>query len=826
MSFEDRYALLVPLGETARGCVWSAKDGATDKSVAVAILDEDADEVSRKRFQAIHLGVRVSHHPTMVRVLETGETSDGSLYASYELIEGDQLRGRLSDGPPIPLDRAVKAMADVLDALGNLHDQGLAHGDVSPGNILVRDKGERLSARVIGLGLGRARIRAGEAPLDEPMQLIELAYMSPAQARGEVVYDAKSDVYSAAAVLYSVLTGNPPHYGETAASLRDHVIDEPVPPVREARGAIPEALASVVDRALDEGFEDAPTLAKALRDALAAHPELADMESPIGRLSLEPSNEAAPEPEPEPEVEAQSRSAEDLARLSDPFGEVSTEKMDPLEVEAEVAAAEDAPGARAARAPEARAEDEDEAAKPEDAKPEDAKPEDAKPEDAKPEDAKPEAAKPEAAKPEAAKPRPKPFPAPKAPFSKKPLVSLPRRRPLPPIGGKRPLGPLPKPRTPLGAKGGAAPSATRKPPFPRPGALPPPGGPKPKVPRPAPTPPPEAPPPDSDVTALTSSELDLQEVAASEVEAVERREADDTKAEHTPHDTSAEERGEDTQVDDGGGHEPPPDAGDEVEADEDGDGDSDAKPAVRPPSLPPGAFESPEDKQPKFPSKREVDDSDFPPAVPDLGEPSAAEDEPAAAALPSASIPPYVYAVAALVGLGLLVGIAALALGGDDEPEEPVPSVADDPAPAPTDTIVELPDAGPEPEIADAGAPEPEEPTTFTISLSGVPEGAQVLVNGEAIEGTDVVLDAPPRGAEIEVRREGSQTWTHTVGLEPPESLEVTLEPVPPPPPATTSTTGGRRGGRSSTRRSGRSSARRGTRRGRSNPGIVTDPGF
>lgn len=296
MSFEDRYQLQVPLGETDRGTVWSAKDTKFGRNVAVAVLEDDVDEEVATRFKEVNEAAKELRHAGLVRVHDVGETAEGAPFAAMELLEGESLRKRLIEGPPLRLDQAVRAIAEILSGLGTLHAAGAAHGDVCPSNIIVRERSGRVAAKLMGLGLCRARIRAGKEPLDVESQLFGLAFMSPAQARGETVADPASDIYSAAAILYALLTGHLPHHGETEAELREDVKSRAVWSADRMRHEIAGPIADAVTRALgDEPFESAEELAKELRGSLLRMRGVGKLETVAGKPSLTRPDGAPPE---------------------------------------------------------------------------------------------------------------------------------------------------------------------------------------------------------------------------------------------------------------------------------------------------------------------------------------------------------------------------------------------------------------------------------------------------------------------------------------------------------------------------------------------------
>lgn len=286
MNFEERYQLQLPLSQRENGTVWKAHDVKLAREVAVAVLESDApDAVQFEARIAKLVALRNAH---LARAFDAGRNAEGDLYASFELAEGVCLRDRMRDGPPIKIDQAVRMVMDVANALGALHAVDLAHGDVEPGNIYVKEAAGRLVPKLVGLALNRAEQRSGRASLDERHVQV-LAYTAPEQAAGSDP-DAAGDVYALAGVLFSILTGRLPHRGEGVEGLRKSIASRNVPALGDLRGELEGPLAEVIDTALAPEAKDryptADAFAKALRGALARVRNPGAMETIAGERAL------------------------------------------------------------------------------------------------------------------------------------------------------------------------------------------------------------------------------------------------------------------------------------------------------------------------------------------------------------------------------------------------------------------------------------------------------------------------------------------------------------------------------------------------------------
>jgi serine/threonine-protein kinase len=246
-----RYVLAEPLGYGGMGRVFRAHDALLDRDVAVKLI-EDASATVEARAAA---GVS---HSGVVRIFDVG-----SCFIVMELVEGRSLRDVLSEHGRLAPVKAAELAAQVADALEAIHQNGLVHCDVKPGNILITRSG---MPKLIDFGVAQAA--AGPHAEGNNGEIwASAAYLSPEQARGESV-DARTDVYALGVVLYELLVGRPPFSGDSAASVAaQRLVAEPLPPYR-AEPSIPTALSSIVMRALARDAAHRFDSAAGLRDAL------------------------------------------------------------------------------------------------------------------------------------------------------------------------------------------------------------------------------------------------------------------------------------------------------------------------------------------------------------------------------------------------------------------------------------------------------------------------------------------------------------------------------------------------------------------------------
>jgi serine/threonine-protein kinase len=241
-----RYKVLGELGRGAMGIVYKAEDPNLDRVVALKtiIIANDADGAAeyRKRFFLEAKAAGKLNHPNVVTTFDCGD-HDGMAYLAMELVEGTDLRTRLTSDGVTPFE-AVDIVRQVAEGLAYAHERGVVHRDIKPANIMIDEKGR---AKLMDFGL--ARMRLADHKTTTGMVLGTPRYMSPEQIAGEPV-DARSDIFSLGIVLYEALTGTRLFSGEGIEQVQHSIMNvDPVPPTRVTPG-IPAMLDFVVARAL------------------------------------------------------------------------------------------------------------------------------------------------------------------------------------------------------------------------------------------------------------------------------------------------------------------------------------------------------------------------------------------------------------------------------------------------------------------------------------------------------------------------------------------------------------------------------------------------
>jgi TolB-like protein/tRNA A-37 threonylcarbamoyl transferase component Bud32/Flp pilus assembly protein TadD len=204
------YELLEEVGRGGQGVVFRARQKSLNRTVALKVvrLGQWASKVHLKRFRLEAEAAARLEHPGIVPIHEVGER-DGSCYFSMKFVEGGQL-DEVARREPIPIRRVVELIAKVARTVHYAHEHGILHRDIKPGNILLDAKGE---PHLTDFGL--ARLVESDSSVTQTLDVLGTpSYMAPEQAVGNnAAVSSATDVYGLGAVLYQLLTGQPPFAG-------------------------------------------------------------------------------------------------------------------------------------------------------------------------------------------------------------------------------------------------------------------------------------------------------------------------------------------------------------------------------------------------------------------------------------------------------------------------------------------------------------------------------------------------------------------------------------------------------------------------------------
>lgn len=261
------YELLGPLGSGGMGEVYKARDTRLNRIVAIKVLAATAlnRPEARARFQREALAIAALNHPHICTLHDIGH-ENGVDFIVMEYVEGETLAWRLSRGR-LPVQEAILYARDIARAVDAAHRRGVIHRDLKPSNIMLTKTG----AKLLDFGLAKLRQDADTPPGEESSTKTEdisrdsgvigtLRYMAPEVLKGGEA-DARSDVFSFGAVLYEMLTGEPPFKGTGNARIVAAILTEEPRPILDLRPEVPPALDWIARTCLakdpDERWQDA-----------------------------------------------------------------------------------------------------------------------------------------------------------------------------------------------------------------------------------------------------------------------------------------------------------------------------------------------------------------------------------------------------------------------------------------------------------------------------------------------------------------------------------------------------------------------------------------
>jgi eukaryotic-like serine/threonine-protein kinase len=308
----SHYRVLEIVGGGGMGLVYKAEDLKLGRPVALKFLPEElaGDPIALQRFEREARTASSLNHPNICTIYEV-EEHEGQPFIVMELLEGETLRDRLAaasvEVKAVPLDELLNIAVQIATGLEAAHEQGIIHRDIKPANIFLTKKG---TAKILDFGLAKlaveapesARVERGfspasqppsslpsglqpgdglkpshdnrkdslergpEAPLYPPATPAEATltrtgvamgtagYMSPEQARGETL-DAGTDLFSFGLVLYEMATGQRAFTGDTAAILKDAILNNTPVAVRELNSTLPPKLEAIIGKAIEKDRE-------------------------------------------------------------------------------------------------------------------------------------------------------------------------------------------------------------------------------------------------------------------------------------------------------------------------------------------------------------------------------------------------------------------------------------------------------------------------------------------------------------------------------------------------------------------------------------------
>ena len=295
---DGRFLVQSRLGAGGMGAVYRALQASTRREVALkVILGKLTDEGAKRFMREAHTTSALCNVHT-VTIFDFGRAPDGTLYLAMELLEGQPLDEVLEQEGALPWARAVYLLAQVAESLAEAHGKGIIHRDLKPANIFLACMGEDPDfVKVLDFGIAKLQGQGITTELTGAGMILGTpAYMSPEQARGEVLGPG-SDIYSLGVVLYEMLAGRPPFESDTPVGLLIKHIQDPVPRLDELRPSLRKhtgllaLLSGMLEKKAEERIGMAAELQRRALELLRT-PRVATLR-PVSASSSEPPDWAA-----------------------------------------------------------------------------------------------------------------------------------------------------------------------------------------------------------------------------------------------------------------------------------------------------------------------------------------------------------------------------------------------------------------------------------------------------------------------------------------------------------------------------------------------------
>jgi len=259
MGKKSNYKILKKIGQGGMSTVYLAHDITLDRKVAIKTLridpllrsGEDRKREKVLRFLQEGRAAAKLNHPNIVSIFHVG-SMNGIFYIAMEYLEGRSFRELMASREHFSVDSVVSLLIQVCGGLEFAHAHGIIHRDIKPGNIILLQNG---TVKITDFGI--ARIEKSELIKTRGEKFMgTIYYCSPEQLTNFAAVDGRSDLFSAAVLLYQFLTGELPFHGPSLAATIDKIIQgSPVPP-RKMNPSIPVQLEKAILKALSKNPRD------------------------------------------------------------------------------------------------------------------------------------------------------------------------------------------------------------------------------------------------------------------------------------------------------------------------------------------------------------------------------------------------------------------------------------------------------------------------------------------------------------------------------------------------------------------------------------------
>lgn len=251
-TLEGRYLIEELIGVGGMANVYRGFDRIEHRQVAVKILRDEyvQNQEFLRRFRDESRAIYSLNHPNIVKIYDVIlESQNPAIVMEY--VDGITVKDYIQRKGVISIRIAVSLTMQLLRALQHAHDNGIVHRDIKPQNIMVPGDG---SIKVMDFGIARFAMSQSRTITSHAIGSVH--YTSPEQARGDVVIDHRSDIYSVGVILYEMLAGCLPFEGDNPVAVAMKQIEEQPVPLTQLNPNIPVGLWEIVQRAMAKHPDD------------------------------------------------------------------------------------------------------------------------------------------------------------------------------------------------------------------------------------------------------------------------------------------------------------------------------------------------------------------------------------------------------------------------------------------------------------------------------------------------------------------------------------------------------------------------------------------
>ncbi len=259
-----RFDVIKVLGQGGMGEVLLAREPATNVKVAIKVLKPQLaqDNASVHRFLTEARHAYAMGHPNILKVMEVSGSDDRPFYV-VPYIESGSLARRIGPQKPLPTNTALDIARQVASALSYAHGRGIIHRDLKPANVLMDREGH---AYLTDFGLLRTVFNDSFVDVQQSSLEGTAPYMSPAVVQGKAE-DTRCDIYSFGAMLYEMLTGQPPYTAPSIEIILKKIAAGPPEPILKVNPKASKELAAIAEWAMARELRDRyATMADVLSD--------------------------------------------------------------------------------------------------------------------------------------------------------------------------------------------------------------------------------------------------------------------------------------------------------------------------------------------------------------------------------------------------------------------------------------------------------------------------------------------------------------------------------------------------------------------------------